>query len=343
MSTALTVNPVEAKVLVEDTLKAGLVPLLKGSPGTSKSSIMARIAKENNLKLIDIRLAQIDEVELNGFPDLSGEKATYKQFDIFPTEGDEIPEGYKGWLLFFDELTSADKIKQGAAYKIILDRMVGQEKLHKSAFCTAAGNLLTDGAVVNNMSTAMQSRLIHINMGVDVNDWIDWALKSGIDSRIISYLQYKPTHIHKFDPKHQEDTFACQRTWEFTSKLIKQWPDSIPASKAPLLAGTISHAISAEFLAFCRLSDELVKFKDVIKDPKGAHIPSGDAGSMYSTVGMLADNITLDNVKDVWPYIARIPTEFQLALVRRIYVTLPKIAKVDEVREWVKDNKSSFN
>ena len=65
MSTALTVNPAEAKVLVQDTMNAGLVPLLKGSPGTSKSSIMARIAKENNLKLVDIRLAQIDEVELN--------------------------------------------------------------------------------------------------------------------------------------------------------------------------------------------------------------------------------------------------------------------------------------
>lgn len=342
MSTALTVNPAEAKVLVQDTMNAGLVPLLKGSPGTSKSSIMARIAKENNLKLVDIRLAQIDEVELNGFPDLSGEKATYKQFDIFPTVGDEIPEGYKGWLLFFDELTSADKIKQGAAYKIILDRMVGQEKLHSKAFCTAAGNLLSDRAVVNNMSTAMQSRLIHINMGTDVNDWINWALHSGIDNRVISYLQYKPTHIHKFDPNHQEDTFACQRTWEFVSKIIKQWPDSIPASKAPLLAGTISHGVSAEFMAFCRLSDELVKFKDVMKDPENAPIPVNDAGSMYSTVGMLADNVTLENIEQVWPYIARIPTEFQLALIRRIYVTLPKIAKVKVVEDWVRSNKDSF-
>lgn len=343
MSNALLVNPAEAKVLVEDTMKAGLVPLLKGSPGTSKSSIMARIAKENNLKLIDIRLAQIDEVELNGFPDLSGEKATYKQFDIFPTEGDAIPEGYSGWLLFFDELTSADKIKQGAAYKIILDRMVGQCKLHPKALCTAAGNLLTDRAVVTQMSTAMQSRLIHINMGYDVNDWIDWALKSGIDGRVISYLQYRPLHIHKFDPNHQEDTFACQRTWEFTSKLIKQWPDSIPASKAPLLAGTISHAVSAEFMAFCRLSDDLVKFADVVKDPENAHVPIGDAGSMYSTVGMLADNITVENFDTVSAYFARIPTEFQVALVRRIYVTRPKIAKNQFLKDWIKSNKAVFN
>jgi MoxR-like ATPase len=63
--TQLSVNPAQAQVLVQDLMDAGLVPLLKGSPGTSKSSIMHRIAKERNLKLIDIRLAQIDEVELN--------------------------------------------------------------------------------------------------------------------------------------------------------------------------------------------------------------------------------------------------------------------------------------
>ena len=65
MSATQSVNPKQAKALIQDCMKAGLVPLLKGSPGTSKSSIMARIAKEQNLKLIDIRLAQIDEVELN--------------------------------------------------------------------------------------------------------------------------------------------------------------------------------------------------------------------------------------------------------------------------------------
>lgn len=336
MSNVISVNTQQAQVLVEDCMNVGLVPLLKGSPGTGKSSIMRTIAKERNLKLIDIRLAQIDEVELNGFPDLSGDKATYKQFDIFPTEGDALPDGYDGWLLFFDELTSADKVKQGAAYKIILDRMVGQETLHKKALCVAAGNLLSDKAVVNNMSTAMQSRLIHINIGVDKDKWIDWAIKSEIDNRVISFIEYQPSNLHKFDPSHQDDTFACQRTWEFCSRLIKPYP-ILHSSKLPLLAGTLSQGVAREFKAFCELSEGLVKFEDIMKDPLGTTVPS-DAGSLYATIGMLADNTTVDNAALVMGYIVRMPSEYQLCAVRRIYQSNKKVISVSEVREWMKVN-----
>lgn len=330
----ITVNPQEAKVLIQDCMNVGLVPLLKGSPGTSKSSIVAQIAKERNLKLIDIRLAQIDEVELNGFPDLSGEKASYKQFDIFPTVGDTIPEGYAGWLLFFDELTSADKTKQGAAYKIILDRMVGQELLHDSALCVSAGNLATDKAVVNNMSTAMQSRLIHINMGVDKNDWVNWAIKAGVDNRVISFIEYQPPMLHKFNPSHQDDTFACQRTWEFVSKLIIDMPE-IPSSKLPLIAGTVSEGVAREFKAFCDLSEGLVKFPEVMADPVNARMPE-DSGSLYATVGMLAGNTKKDNAAVVMKYISRMPAEFQLCTIRRIYNTDRTVVSVPEVLEWLK-------
>lgn len=341
MSATQSVNPKQAKALIQDCMKAGLVPLLKGSPGTSKSSIMARIAKEQNLKLIDIRLSQIEETELNGFPDLSGDKATYKQFDIFPTEGTPIPAGYDGWLLFFDELTSADKIRQGASYKIILDRMVGQEKLHEKAFCTAAGNLITDKAVVINMSTAMQSRLIHINMGVDKDDWIDWAIKAGIDNRVISFIEWQPSKLHAFNPAHQDDTFACQRTWEFASRLLKVI-GTFTSDKLPLLAGTVSEGVAREFKAFCDLSHGLVKFDDILKDPENAPIPEEGikdrAGLLYATVGMLADNTNKDNADTVMKYITRLPAEFQLCTVKRIYVRDDTIIENATVRNWLVAN-----
>jgi len=332
----IMLNTQEAKVAVEDCMNVGLVPLLKGSPGTGKSSIMHMIAKERNLKLIDIRLAQIDDVELNGFPDLSGDKATYKQFDIFPTEGDTVPEGYDGWLLFFDELTSADKVKQGASYKIILDRMVGQEHLHEKALCVAAGNLASDKAVVNNMSTAMQSRLIHLNMGVDKNKWVDWAISAGVDNRVISFIEYQPSMLHKFDPNHQDDTFACQRTWEFCSRLIKPFKQ-LHSSKLALLAGTISEGAAREFKAFCELSEGLVRFEDIEKDPMNTKVPT-DSGSLYATVGMLADNVKVENAATAMIYISRMPAEYQLCTIRRIYQTNKKIVSVKEVREWLKAN-----
>ena len=111
----MQVSPKIARELVVDVIQAGLVPMLTSSPGIGKSSIVHSIAKEFGLKLIDIRLAQVDPTELNGFASLQGDKASYKPMDIFPLENEPLPKGYNGWLLFLDEMSSAAPATQAAA------------------------------------------------------------------------------------------------------------------------------------------------------------------------------------------------------------------------------------
>jgi MoxR-like ATPase len=129
--------------------------------------------------------------------------------DIFPVSTDKIPAGKTGWLVLFDEFSSAPLSVQSAAYKIILDRKIGQHNLHPKALMMAAGNLMTDNAVVSPMSTAMQSRLIHLEMEVSLDDWKDWAYKNNVDSRIIAYVNHLPNKLHDFSPDHNDKTFPC--------------------------------------------------------------------------------------------------------------------------------------
>jgi MoxR-like ATPase len=114
---AITVTPSQAAQCLVDSIKAKIVALLTGSPGTGKSSLIRAIAKEYKLKVIDFRLAQCDPVDLLGFPDINRQtgKASYVPMDVFPLEGDPVPEGYSGWLLFLDEANSADRAVQKAA------------------------------------------------------------------------------------------------------------------------------------------------------------------------------------------------------------------------------------
>ena len=114
----------QAKSLLVKAMKVKLVPLLVGSPGLGKSQIYQQIADDHNLLLIDLRLGQCDITDLNGFPKIEGDKAGYVPMDTFPIEGDPIPEGYSGWMLLFDELTSALPSLQASSYKIILDRKI---------------------------------------------------------------------------------------------------------------------------------------------------------------------------------------------------------------------------
>lgn len=55
----------QAASMVTSLIKAKLVPMIHGSPAVGKSAIGQQIAKEYNLKLIDMRLSQCDPTDLN--------------------------------------------------------------------------------------------------------------------------------------------------------------------------------------------------------------------------------------------------------------------------------------
>lgn len=111
----------QAVSMLTKFIRAGLVPMLRGSPGMGKSSIVHQIAKEYNLKVIDLRLSQCDPTDLMGMPSIKDGKAKYVPMDTFPIEGDAIPlnketgQPYSGWLLFLDEFNGASISVQAAA------------------------------------------------------------------------------------------------------------------------------------------------------------------------------------------------------------------------------------
>lgn len=102
----------DAGHLISIALQARLAPMIHGSPAVGKSSVVRQVANKFGLKLIDLRLSQCDPTDLMGFPSIIGERAGYKPMDTFPIEGDPLPKGYNGWLLFLDECNSAPKAVQ---------------------------------------------------------------------------------------------------------------------------------------------------------------------------------------------------------------------------------------
>jgi MoxR-like ATPase len=197
-------------------MRARRVPFIESSPAMGKSAIVHSIAREYGLKLIDHRLSTSAPEDLSGLPKLTNTSATFVPFDTFPTEDTPIPPGMQGWLLFLDEFNSASKAVQAAAYKLVLDRMVGLKKLHPNVVIVCAGNLSSDRAIVNPIGTALQSRLIHLTMVLDHTEFMeDVAFAQNWDSRIIAFLSYKKEFLHDFRPDHDDKTFCSPRTWEF--------------------------------------------------------------------------------------------------------------------------------
>ena len=329
----MQVKPSQASTLLATYIKAGLTPMMSGSPGIGKSQIVYQLANEYNLKVIDVRLAQCDPTDLLGFPSIKGAKAGYVPMETFPLESDPVPEGYSGWVLFLDELTSASLAVQAAGYKLILDRMVGTSPLHKNVAIIGAGNLESDNAIVQPMSTALQSRLAHMELTIDLKEWLNWAAENHIDHRITSYLNFKPGNLYTFQPDHTDKTYACPRTYEFASRVLKLIDIGSPTA-LPMLAGVLSDGVARELLDFCKIEKELPKIQDIVSDPKGTTLPS-EPGTLFALTGSLAHHATKENVSAILEYAERMPPEFQVVCLRELIRRNKSLMSSPAVQKWL--------
>jgi AAA domain (dynein-related subfamily) len=343
---AIEATPVQAKEVLEKNIRAGLVTMLKGSPGTAKSAIVREMADRYNLKLIDLRLSQCESVDLHGFPSIDQEKqkASYIPFSTFPIQGDQLPTGKDGWLLFLDEFNSADRGVQRSAYKLILDRMIGEFTLHDRVAMVAAGNLDTDGAIVEEMSSAMQSRICHLRVRPDNDNWLAWAAGAGIDHRVLSFIRFKPQNLYTFDPEKIEtqETYACYRTWEFAHKQLQQMPDVLNDATAMMtLAGSLGEGVAREFMAFLRIYGTLPDIADIIKDPKGVKVPS-EPGTQYALSGALAQNANDKNIGPLIAFIERLPMEFQVITLQGIRRQDESLVQSKPLQAWLSQNNTEL-
>ena len=333
----------QANEAVVKLLRADLVPYLCSAPGLGKSSIAQRVAKEFNLLLIDIRVAQEDPTCINGYPTIIDGRSAYAPPKRFPLEGDPLPinpetnKPYSGWLIFFDELSSAPRATMAACYKILLDRMIGERKIHPLVRMMAAGNGTEDDAIANPMGTALKSRVIHLHLESQPKDWLDYAAQAGFDSRICSYLGYQKNNLNTFKKfsGSSDETFACERTWEFVSKYLKaNYKDQtkpIPQEDAVVLAGTIG-SIAYEFVTYTESFKDLPTLDQVIANPAGCDVPSVPAVRWLMT-GMLASSTDMQNADQICKYVERMTGEFRMLFIKMLWGRSDKFLDNDAVNK----------
>lgn len=341
---AIRVNTVLAKKAMATAIKAGLVVMLTGSPGIGKSDIVQDVANDFSLELIDIRLAQCEPPDLGGFPcpDMVRQRAAYLPFDTFPLEGDTLPAGKQGWLIFLDEFNSADRSVQKAAYKLLLNRMVGQFKLHPNVVIVCAGNLDTDNALVEEMSSALESRLIHLELEIDHLAWLDWGRANQLDHRILAHIRQEPANLSSFDPKTNSDqkTYACPRTWYFGHKLL-QHMDIDDDECLPLLAGTISEGPARKFLSYIKVYQFQPSIDDIVRDPCNTAVPD-NPGALFAMIGTLALSMDALNAAPLMAYLERFPLEFQIICLMDVSRKDNSLIHLPPIKKWIAANNTAI-
>lgn len=317
-------KPSQVKLSLLAAIKARRPVFLWGPPGVGKSQVVAQVAAAGGLDLIDVRAVLLDPVDLRGLPHINGDgQAHWAIPDFLPKDGQGI--------MFLDELNAAPPLVQAACYQLILDRKLGEYCLPDGWSIVAAGNRETDRAVTSRMSSALANRFIHINFDVDLQDWIEWALSSGIRIENIAFIRFRPGLLHQFDPQRNERSFPSPRTWEYVSDVLNVNPDH--DIEFELISGIVGDGAAAEFLGFLRIFRDLPDPDGVLVDPQGSAVPS-DPSALYAISGALARKASPSNFGRVMEYAARLPQEFSVLIVRDSVKLNPDVQKTRAFIEW---------
>ncbi len=251
------------KVLEEEvtgTLKGHHTPvMLWGPPGIGKSQIVLQIGQSHDLPVIDIRLSQMEPSDLRGIPFKNGEKVEWAIPSMLP---DKTLHGNCG-ILFLDEINSAAPSVSAAAYQLILDRRLGNYQVPEGWAIFAAGNRQGDRGVTYAMPAPLANRFSHYEVDLNLDDWVGWAYKNGIDERIIGFLRFRPELLFDFDPAHNPVAFPSPRSWEFAHRALQKFIDH-PQLLLGSLQACIGQAAGIECHAFIDSLDQMPDLDKII-------------------------------------------------------------------------------
>ena len=246
---------------IQHNIKHAILGL--GAPGVGKSQIIRQIGEKYHYKVIDIRLAQMSEVEIGGliYPNESRTKTVWLSPEILP---DEERDG-KNTILLLDEITSCTKRVQVAAYQLILDRRIGQYQLPEGTFVVALGNREDDDGVYIQLAGPLADRFEIHYIEPNFEDWKnDFALKNGVHPYVINYLTFKPAALHNQKVEEGNMVFATPRSWVRVSDILKFDPDVTNPVIRHKIIGNVGEVEGNQFVEYCKKQDGVVTADDFL-------------------------------------------------------------------------------
>lgn len=318
-----------------------------GPPGVGKSQIVYQRCAARGLPVLDWRLVLMDSVDLRGVPSVDEIKVGSAKFKVtnWNSPG-ELPRDGEG-VIFMDEFPQAAVQVQNAATQLILDNRLGQYVLPPGWRIIAAGNKDGDRAATNRMPTHVANRFKHVDLVVDVDEWVEWAQQEkpdgtfNIEPRIVAYHKYRRQFLHFFDPKSQEKAFASPRSWEFASDdLIAAEREGLvlePDEQMEMFAGQVGQVAATDFVGFLRVLDKLVQIDSILLAPDSATIPE-DQAIVYATVYALLDRADRKTLPLIARYIGRCGSEWEFAFFKLIESRKADLCKTKTFVDWAAAN-----
>jgi hypothetical protein len=314
-----------------DTLIATDIPVfIHGSPGIGKSYIVADIAAKHGLELVDVRLSQMDPVDLRGIPAIKDEQTVWMAPVFFPKDPNS------SGILFLDELNSAPPSVQAAIYQLVLDRKMGEYALPRGWRIICAGNRISDRGVVFRLPTPLANRMVHLSVEARFEDFKLFAIREGLHPFVIGFLGFRPDLLTS-EPISEDDSnpaFATPRSYHMLSHILKHNENTEKIT--PIIYGLIGYGAGIEFLSYVKVYEKL---PDVGAIYRGEYpiIDKREPALLYALVSAMVELYrgNVEQTTHLFGFSRILPTEFGVMLIKDAIVKDASIAECGEFDEWI--------
>lgn len=267
----------------------GKVPVtinIMGDAGLGKTSAILQVAKETNMDMVKLNLAQFEELgDLIGFP--------VKEYQVKNAEGKTLwiteqeietasSKGYRvvgkrmshaapewiqgkgeGGFLILDDFTRADHRFMQAVMEICDRQEYASWKLPKNWHVILTTNPDNGDYNVTSLDVAQQTRFISVELKYDANVWARWAEEVGIDGRCINFMLMNPELVtQRVNPRSITTFFNAISS-------IQNFYDELPLIQM-IGEGSVGSDFSSMFVMFINNKlDTLISPEEIMtKDEK---------------------------------------------------------------------------
>jgi hypothetical protein len=262
-----------------------------GAPGIGKSSLVEHFAAMHGLPCVSLLGSQLAPEDLVGVPQIFDGKSRFCPPDLIARD--------EPYVLFLDELNASAPEVQKAFYSLIHERRLANYHLPEGSMVVGAGNRAQDRAITRPMASALMNRMLHVELRVNVADWVSWAEKSAIHPYILDYIRTRPDHLTD-QPPEVEAPFSTPRAWHMLSDAIYGFGESLDIEKVAVIAtACLSVPHASQFVAFVK--QRLVDFQPEAILSGAQLLPTHDRDLMYFIVmalrGYLLENMPAERTK----------------------------------------------
>ena len=250
--------------------------LMRGPTGVGKSQMARALAEELDLPFLDVRGSTMDESQVSGIPDFETSKTAGVATFCLPSF--YVRACREPVVLMLDELNRSMPQVMQSFFQIVLDRELGNNvdgeplRLHPETRVVAAVNWGNEYDV-SDMDPALLRRFWVVDLEPTSQDWLDWAVDTGVDSVLVDFVRQNPEHL-RVDPGSVEPgtVIPTPASWDRLNKSLVHMgmaPSDIcgtrPQGFYPLCAGFVGMEAAIAFSEFVANYERVISAEDVME------------------------------------------------------------------------------